>query len=173
MRSIMTAVLPFLAALSFSSAALAKGPTVKVTIRGADLREPIVITDAAELAAFGVWSGPGVSINGAADLSTSFADWKHRAFPYLLRDLPRYEVFFYAKVPEERLVYTVTYAFDPESAKGFIHIPGASEPSYRMNIHTILRGVEGKWFEATSAWDSLVGPLLPKTARPTSQRARR
>jgi hypothetical protein len=168
MNRFMTLLLPLFAAGFLSNTAFAKGPTVKVTIRGGDLQAPIEITDVARLAPFSVWSGPGVAINGAADLSTSFADWKHRAFPYQTQDLPHFEVYFYVKLPEERLVYAVTYAYDSTTGRGFIHVPGGAEPSYPMNVRTIFRGVEGEWFQATSAWDSLIGPLLADRLQPAS-----
>ena len=164
MKRIMSAI-PLLAVLLLSHAALAKGPTSKLTIQGAGLRSPIEITNAAQLAHFGVWTGPGVSINGIADWNPSFADWKQRAFPYQTQDLPRYEVSFYAKKVDERVVYTVTYAYDPKSAAGFIYIPAEGQAPYRTNVLSIRRGVEGNWFRASSAWDNLLGPLLEKASR--------
>ena len=44
---------------------LAKGPTLKITIKGANLASPVEITDERILQKFLVWAGTGVSINNA------------------------------------------------------------------------------------------------------------
>jgi len=169
MRRFAAALLSTTAAFFFSIVVFAKGRTVKITIHGANLQAPVEITDAAKLAPFGVWSGPGVWINGVADWNASFADWKHRAFPYQTLGLPRYEVSFYSNRSDGRVVYTVTYTYDRKSAAGFIYIPGGGDPAYQTNVLSIRRGVEGNWFRASSAWDSLIGPLLAESARPSDR----
>lgn len=166
MKTIVGVLLSLLAVLTVSETVFAKGPTVRLIISGGDLAAPIQISDPTKLTAFNVWSGPGVSINGAADWSTSFADWKHRASPYLTQGLPRYEVSFYANRPDERPVYVVTYAYDPETARGFIQIPGGAHPNHGLNVRSILRGVEGSWFRASSACDSVLGYLIQQAVRP-------
>lgn len=54
----------------------------------------------------------------------------------------------------------VTYAFDPATGHGYVYLPGAADPDYKLNVSRILRGVEGKWFHAWSAWDEVAGPRI-------------
>ena len=45
-------------------------------------------------------------------------------------------------------------------------LPARGDKWYALNVSTILRGVEGKWFHAWKAWDKVAGPLVasPKVA---------
>jgi len=74
--------------------------------------------------------------------------------------LPRYEVSFYAKMPDERLIYVVFYECDPATGHGYVYFPGRTEKWYRLNVSTILHGVEGEWFRAWSVWDDVARPLI-------------
>jgi hypothetical protein len=76
-----------------------------------------------------------------------------------------YEVSFYiktAKVGEERLIYAVTYEFDPVMEQGYVYLPGKDDERYRRNVHTIYRGNEGSWFRASRAWEEVARPLIAK-----------
>jgi len=66
----------------------------------------------------------------------------------------------YAKFPDERLIYVVFYEYDPATAKGYIYLPGRTDEWYRVNVSTIFRGVEGRWFRATTEWDNFARPLI-------------
>lgn len=79
------------------------------------------------------------------------------------KGLPRYEVSFYAKMPNERLVYVVFYEYDPATEHGYVYLPGRTDESYWLNMGTIARGVEGKWFRAWSAWEGIARPLIAGT----------
>ena len=74
--------------------------------------------------------------------------------------LQRYEVSFYAKTPNERLIYVVFYEYDPATEHGYIYLPGRAEKWYRLNVSTIFHGVEGKWFRAWTVWESVAAPLI-------------
>jgi hypothetical protein len=74
--------------------------------------------------------------------------------------LPRYEVSFYAKLPNERLVYVVLYEYDPAAERGYIYLPRHGDEWYRLSIGTIFLGVEGRWFCAWIGWDSVARPLI-------------
>src|SRR3954470_7259167 len=85
----------------------AKTDTSKITIRAANQQNPIEITDASILKNFNVWSGAGTS--GNQDKSF-IVDWAHGILQEPPSGLTRYEVSFYAKLPNERLIYVVLYA---------------------------------------------------------------
>ncbi len=141
---------------------LAKGQTVKITIKGADLKTPIEITNPKILTEFQVWSGPGTS-SSAPGFNPSapgfIVDWS-QAVAEPPKGLQRYEVSFYAKMPNERLIYVVFYEYDPATEHGYIHLPGRTDEWYRLNVSTIFHGVEGKWFRAWSVWESVARPLI-------------
>lgn len=134
----------------------AKANTSKITIRGSD-RRSIEITDAKLLEKFRVWAGPGTSSNDARSL---IVDWSSGPVAEAPKGLPRYEVDFYAKLPDERLIYVVFYQYNPSTAQGYVYIPGKADERYRLNVSTILHGIEGNWFHAWSAWDEIAGPLV-------------
>jgi len=87
----------------------AKGKTVKITIQGVDLKTPIEITGPKVLTEFQVWSGPGTSSSapGFNPNAPGFVvDWS-QAVAEPPKGLQRYEVSFYAKMPNRRLIYVV------------------------------------------------------------------
>jgi hypothetical protein len=134
----------------------AKAPTSKITIKGPD-RKLIEITDPKILANFRVWAGPETSSNEARSL---IVDWSRGPIAEPSPRLQRYEIDFYVKLPEERLMYVVFYEFDASSRQGYVYLPGKSDNWYSLNVGTIFHEVEGKWFHAWSAWDNLAGPLI-------------
>ena len=69
---------------------LAKGPTLKITIKGANLASPIEITDERILEKFAVWAGAGVSINNAPQTEGFIVDWKKGLVTAPQATLPRY-----------------------------------------------------------------------------------
>jgi hypothetical protein len=144
---------------------LAKGETVKITIKGADLKAPIEITDPKVLTEFQVWTGPGTSSSAPGfnpNAPGFIVDWSQTvAEPP--KGLHCYEVSFYAKMPNERLVYVVFYEYDPVTEHGYLYLPGRTDESYWLNMGTIARGVEGKWFRAWSVWESVARPLIAGT----------
>ena len=77
-----------------------------------------------------------------------------------LCQLHRYEVLFYAKMPDERLIYVVFYEYDPATEHGYVYFPGRTEEWYRLNVSSIFHGVEGKWFPAWSVWEGVARPLI-------------
>lgn len=156
----MKRIVPVLIAfflLAIPAQLFAKGVTLKIIIRGGDLKAPIEITDSKVLANFIVWAGPGTSPN---ETEAFIIDWSDGPGAERPKGLPRYEISFYAKHPEERLVYVVFYEYDPATLRGYVYLPGKTDQWYRLNVSTILRGVEGNWFRAWSAWDDVARPLL-------------
>jgi hypothetical protein len=137
----------------------AKADISKITIKGADLKTPIEITDPKTLANFNVWTGPGTTGTIPKEADRFVIEWSQGATERP-KGLPRYEVSFYAKLPNERLVYVVLYEYDPAAERGYIYLPGRSDEWYPLNIGTIFHGVEGRWFRAWSGWDSVARPLI-------------
>jgi hypothetical protein len=155
-------VLYILVLLSIPAELFAKSETSKIIIKGADLSAAIEITDPKTLADFVVWTGPGTSCLGCpkpVGTESFIVNWSEPlAAPP--KGLQRYEVSFYAKMPNERLVYVVFYEYDPATEHGYIYLPGRADESYGLNMGTIARGVEGKWFRAWGAWEGVARPLI-------------
>ena len=144
----------------------AKAETVKIVIRGADLTTPIQITDRKFLANIQVLGGKGTYSNEARLEEPSFIiDWPQGPSGEPPKALPQYEVSFYANLPEERCIYIVSYAFDPLTGQGYVYLPGKNDKNYRLNVHTIIRGVEGKWFHSWTKWDTVVQQLIESRLR--------
>jgi hypothetical protein len=135
----------------------AKGETVCIVIRGADLPAPIEIRDPKVIAGFHVWSGPGTSSNEPHGLSI---DWS-RGAAQVPRGLPIYEVSF-VTTRTNPSTYIVHYAFDPATGHGYVYVPGKDDPEYRDNTFLIYRGIEGNWFHAWRPWEELANPLIVK-----------
>ena len=159
MFAVLVAFLP----LVIPARVFAKADISKITIAGADLKTPIKITDPQTLANFNVWTGPGTSSKQA---DRFIIDWS-QGVTERPKGLQRYEVSFYAKLPNERLIYVAFYEYDPATEYGYIYLPGRTDEWYRLNVSTIFHGVEGRWFRAWSRWDS-VARLLIAGARVTA-----
>ena len=158
----LLSVLVLLLLLAIPTVLFAKAETSKIIIKGADLSAPIEITDPKTLANFFVWTGAGTSCTGACSTPNKesfIVDWSQP-----IADQPsglhRYEVSFYAKMPDERLIYVVFYEYDPATEHGCVYFPGRTEEWYRLNVSTIFHGVEGKWFRAWSVWEGVARPLI-------------
>lgn len=148
---------------------LAKAPTLKIVIQGPDLKTPIQITDGKVLANFQVLSGKGTyAIEPRLEEPSFIVDWSEGPTVEPPNALPRYEVLFYADRPNERLVYAVSYAFDSVTGEGYVYLPGKSDENYALNVHTIIRRVEGKWFHSWAKWDSIAQRLIQSRRREQS-----
>lgn len=144
---------------------LAKGATTKVVIEGPGLSRPIEITDRRILANFNVWAGPGTSSSqpGFNPNAPSFIiDWSYGPITEVPNVSQKYQVSFYTKELSERPIYVVYYAVARSSEPGYVYLPGESEEWWRLNVTSILRGVEGKWFHAWSTWENIARPLIKK-----------
>ena len=147
----------------------AKSEIAKMTITGSELPKPVEITDKSILAAFDIWSGPGnfKIENGVRTpiVNDGSILWSLGAVPEPPKGLPHYQVSFYERSPEERLMYVLKYLYDPSEKKGYVYLPGKGEKSYEVNVHSIYRGVEGQWFRASDGFCSTVEPLIRKAKR--------
>jgi hypothetical protein len=164
MRMALAVLLNSLLILSVPTPLLAKGKTVKITIKGADLKRPIEITDRNVLANFNVWTGPGTSSNAPgfnANAPGFIIDWSQGPVRKPPESLRRYQVSFHTG-PNERIVYVVYYAFSPGAEQGYVYLAGESDEWAGLNVRSIWRGVEGKWFRAWSAWERVARPLIEK-----------
>jgi len=131
-------------------------------MEGTALDAPIEITDPPVLKRFQVWTGPGTSSNQSQGL---IVDWSRGFITRPSARLRVYTVSFYANLPREKLVYVVLYVYESSTSRGFVYLPGKGDPSYPLNVASVLRGVEGHWFHAWSAWDAVAQPLLEEALR--------
>jgi len=135
---------------------LAKGPTLKIRIKGGDLRSPIEIDDKLVLEKFQVWAGAGTT----PQTEGFIVDWGRGPLAeQVTSKLPRYEVSFDV-THQGPSSYVVSYAFDPATGNGYVYLPGKGEKFYESNTFLIFRRVEGKWLYATSAWTDLAKSLI-------------
>jgi hypothetical protein len=98
---------------------------------------------------FRVWTGPGTSSNQSQGL---IVDWSRGFVKRPSAKFCVYTVSFYVNGRRERLAYVVLYACEPSTNDGFVHVPGQGDPSYSLNVASVVLGVEGQWFHAWSAW---------------------
>ena len=179
----MKASLLFAVLLALPIVTSAKSETARIEIaRGKS--SMVTLAGAEQAGQFTIWSGPGTSMtsgDGAPVTPTGprdFADWA--AGPVKPpRKLEVYSVRFYCaaagETPNESVpshqCYGVRYAYGP-GARGYIQIPAADDPEFPLNRQSIYRGVEGKWFHASEAWERAVRDLLD-SARDAELRAQR
>jgi hypothetical protein len=157
------------------SRTLAKGTTTKVVIESPDLSKSIEITDRKILANFNVWAGPGTfstqpGFNASAP--SFIIDWSQGPIEQMPKTEQKYQVSFYSEELSEHPIYVVYYAVLHSSEPGYVYLPGKGEEWWRTNVTSIVRGVEGKWFHAWGAWESIARPLIEKarTANSTASR---
>jgi hypothetical protein len=133
-------------AVGIAASVTAKGTTVKLSITGPGLKEPLVVTDAAALVY--VWSNDFIGpVSGAPDSA-----------------LPRYQVSFHVqpiRSSDVRVMYVVQYVVDPRTREAFVYLPGRGEQGYRLNVGTMLRdNDDGRWHRAPQAWSRPISDRL-------------
>ena len=158
MRIALAVLVNLLLILSVPTPLWSKGKTVKITIKGDDLKAPIEISDPKILANFQVWAGPGTS---TADRQSLIIDWSQGPVRTPHESLHKYQVSFHVE-PKGQVVYVVYYAFGPGAGWGYVYLPGESDEWARLNVGTIFHGVEGKWFRAWSSWERVARPLIER-----------
>lgn len=151
-----------LTALASPSPLPAKGDTVRIVIRGANLPAPVEITDPKITVRFRVWSGPGTSRRMGGTLlpnpdETLIVNWARPADPP--KGLQVYDVLF-ETTRRNPSTYVLRYAIDPSTGEGLVYVPGRADPEFFDNTFLIYRGVEGSWFHAWRVWDEIARPLI-------------
>jgi hypothetical protein len=130
--------------------ALAKSPTVKVTISGGALAHEIDVTDPRTLDLSSVWGGTFLDASAAPGIEPA-------------RAVPTYEVWFYTKSGDGGMQrrYVVYYSPGQGEKRGLIYLPGKGQPWYWLNVHSILRDDrDGKWNYASPHWEELVNSAI-------------
>lgn len=169
------AAFTLLVALQASALVSAKGITTRITINGGYLSTPIEISQPEVVQQFNIWAGPGTRMS-MRDTATSqwsstegtegfIVDWPAGAIAHMPSGLEQYEVSFFVKYPNssiEQLAYVVLYNNDPSSDEGYVYLPGHADEWYRFNTRSIFRGVEGKWFRASAAWQRVVTSFIAR-----------
>jgi len=161
--------------MSMPTPLCAKGATVKITIKGADLATPIEITDR-KVRDFSVWAGPGVYVNGIEQTEGFIIQWSKGIVAERPNGLQRYEVSFYtgcdigewgcrSSVPS--LSYIVFYVYDPSMEQGYVYLPGKADEVFKEELakNGVMlhgHGFEGNWLLATSEWENFVRPIIAK-----------
>jgi len=129
----------------------AKGKTVKLTISGPGLSQPLELTKP-EFISADVFVG-------------NFVAWQRGEIAPGSSGLPRYAVQFHVRPPRSEAVsikYVVYFAWDPATERGLVYLPGPGERWYNLNISTIDRGAsDGKWYLASDEWSRAIRGALP------------
>ncbi|PYT31156.1 MAG: hypothetical protein DMG57_06000 [Acidobacteria bacterium] len=99
---------------------MAKGPTLKITIKGSDLASPVEITEKGILEKFNVWIGAGVRINGIREAKGFIVDWEKGPVAEPRTTLRRSEGSFDV-MHQGPSSYVVSYAYDPVTGTEFTH----------------------------------------------------
>ena len=162
MRSSRVGTISLFVILAVSSPS-AKGIPSRITIDGGNLTSPIQIDDPKIVASFNVWAGPGTRSGGVEETDGFIIDWSSGAVAAPRPDLRRYAVSFFVWDRNrmiERMVYIVSYTYDPSTQQGYVYLPGKGDKEYALNASTIHRRREGNWFLATAAWHIVVTPLI-------------
>jgi hypothetical protein len=139
-------VLTLAIAVGVVASVAAKGTTIKLSITGPGLTEPLVVTDAAALVH--VWGN---------DFIGPLSDAPNSA-------LPRYQVSFHVqplRSTDVKVMYVVRYVVDPRTKEAFVYLPGRGEDGFRLNIGTMLRdNDDGRWHRAPQAWSRPISDKL-------------
>jgi hypothetical protein len=154
--------------LALPPVGIAKSETARIEISKG--RRPFLTLGQESAGQFTIWSGPGTS--GSAD-ERDIADWSAGAVEPP-RNLRVYKVRFYCaalgETPRESvpssLCYGVRYGIDRDTGQGYIQVPPERDRDFPDNTRTIYRGVEGRWFRASPAWESRVRPQLDAALAP-------
>lgn len=172
MKKVLAVAFATALSLILASQLFAKGATTKIVIEGASLAKPVEITDRSSLANFNVWTGPGTSSSQAGfnpSAPSFIIDWSQGPVAGVPQVLEKYQISFYSdELSKGRLIYVVYYAVNPGAEQGFVYLPGKSDKWWGLNVGSIVRGVEGKWFHAWSTWEGIARPLIEKATEAKS-----
>lgn len=166
MKLILSVFLVTLIVLAATPQAFSKGSPEKIIIKGGGLARPIEITDSETLRRFDPWSG-------------QFIDWSKGSVAVPPNQNQSYGVFFYMKwdgrrsrfdLGNLRMIYALRYCPGPNGEPGYIYLPGSND-GYSVNAGTILRDdADGKWHQASPAWDALILRLTTAASRAARRR---
>ena len=128
----------------------AKGNTVKIVIKGADLSAALEITDPEGLPDFNVWSGPGCAytIHGVMTEETEgfIIDWPKGIVANKPAALQHYEVAFYTFLKGQPPAYVVLYDYGSyERARTRLFLPSPGDRWYGANVFSIAHGHDFEW----------------------------
>jgi hypothetical protein len=146
----------------------AKGQLTRIVIQREAGTTPVEIRDGEVLRRFSPWRGLGAWSEGVEQTNGFIVDWSSgtTAGPSNSRQL--YDLRFYATRsdnPREQLVYSVTYAYEPEKGQDAVYLPGKDDARYAVNVRSIFRGVEGRWYRPTFEWQSVARTLISRISR--------
>jgi hypothetical protein len=148
MRNTITSLLLLLLS---STLATAKSPTVKLTITGGGLEQPLDVVDPEVLEQSQIWAG-------------NFLDRTQDVLKKNPGSDTPYEISFFIRSGSGAMArrYVVYYHPQP-STQGYLYLPGRGEPWYRLNVSAILRGNrDGSWNHAAPTWERLIKLLIAR-----------
>jgi hypothetical protein len=138
----------------------AKGPTLKITIKGDALKSPIELTEPG-IREFEVWAGAGVTVNGVPQQEGFIIDWPKGILAERPDGIEIYEVWFHVEHQQQDSRYVVKYAYEPSQQEGFVYLPARQDEFGRSNTSLIWRkGFEGNWLRSTAKWDEFARPII-------------
>lgn len=153
MRRVPWSIAISLVMLAVASPGFAKAPADQITIRGPGLEDPVEIIDPHILEQFNPWTGQ--FLGEVVEKPTA-------------PDSQPYEVVFLLRRAEGEP--SVIYGFDyyPGSghSPGYIKLPSSEEEQGVINRQTIIRTTDGRWHQATRAWDTVMVDQLDAAAQP-------
>jgi hypothetical protein len=135
--------------LVITATAAAQGvkETVRVTITGADVKAPLVITDGPIVERANVFAG------------TFIGDPSGPPDPARRRYRLSFDVQTLDGIKQD--AYVVHYAQGDGADDGYVYLPGPAAPEYRRNISTIIRaGHDGAWHRAEAGWARALNEAL-------------
>jgi hypothetical protein len=146
----------------------AKGQLTRIIIQREAGTTPVEIRDGEVLRRFNPWGGLGAWSEGIEQTNGFIVDWNSGATAGPSNSRELYDLRFYAKRSDsqrEQLVYSVTYAYEPEKGQDAVYLPGKDDARYAVNVRSIFRGVEGRWYRPTFDWQSLARTLIAQISR--------
>ena len=162
-RMLVRAVIVATLVVGLASPLIAKGPTVRLTIAGGGLTQPLNVTS--PIALVNVWNGvrkaqswwdfPKPFLAGAATEPDAV--------------LPRYTISFYVKAfaeePQVRVLYVVRYVPDPQTGGGYVYLPRSGDSEARFNSVISRPGQDGRWNRASAEWSGVINAQLAAVTR--------
>src|SRR5688572_1861939 len=146
---------------------------------------PLLTIESPAASELTIWGGPGtggfrVGMPGTSTSSRDIADWHGGAVQAPDAGAPVYKVVMFCEACEPARkdawrCYGVRFSPGVRGAPGLIQIPEAGDPEFPLNLQTIYRGVEGRWFRASAKWEAVVATRIedaPALGKPIADSGR-
>jgi hypothetical protein len=148
---IITSLSTFALVVLVVAPAFGKGQTVKLTVSGPGISQPIDVTDRDAISA-SAWGNDFFDVENGPIAAPDAA-------------LPRYVVQFYVQPPQGGAVemkYAVYLVLDRTAGRAMVYLPEPRDELYRLNSAMVREGQEGKWYFASAKWSRALRVALAK-----------